>query len=112
MTHWQGRVMRLCSVMSDSATPRTAAHQAPLSMGFPRQEYLNVLPFVPSGHLPNPGIEPMFLFALNVWSVSQAFGLRCLMKAEDPAAQENLLTQFPKKSKTHRYQGAVPYMKK
>ena len=28
-----------CSVMSDSATPWTVAHQAPLSMGFSRQEY-------------------------------------------------------------------------
>ena len=28
-----------CSVMSDSATPWTVAHQALLSMGFPRQEY-------------------------------------------------------------------------
>ena len=28
-----------CSVMSDSETPLMAAHQAPLSMGFSRQEY-------------------------------------------------------------------------
>ena len=28
-----------CSAVSDSATPWTVAHQAPLSMGFPRQEY-------------------------------------------------------------------------
>ena len=27
------------------ATPQTAAHQAPLSMGFPRQEYWTGLPF-------------------------------------------------------------------
>ena len=40
------------------ATPWTVAHKAPLSMGFPRQEYWNVLPFPPPGHLPNPGIEP------------------------------------------------------
>ena len=31
---------RTCSVVSDSAAPRTAAHQAPLSTGFPRQAYL------------------------------------------------------------------------
>ena len=48
-----------CSVMSDSfATPWTVAHQTPLSMGFPRQEYWSGLPWPPPGDLPNPGIEP------------------------------------------------------
>ena len=42
------------SVMSNSATPSTVAHQAPLSMGFPRQEYWSGLPFPPSGDLPHP----------------------------------------------------------
>ena len=32
--------------------------QAPLSMGFPRQEYWSGLPFPPPGDLPDPGIEP------------------------------------------------------
>ena len=32
--------------------------QAPLSMGFPRQEYWRGSPFPPLGDLPNPGIEP------------------------------------------------------
>ena len=35
----------------------TVARQAPLSMGFSRQEYWNGLPFPSSGDLPNPGIE-------------------------------------------------------
>ena len=39
-------------------TPWTVAHQAPLSMGFPRQEYWSGLPFPPPGHLPNLGMEP------------------------------------------------------
>ena len=39
------------------ATPWTVAHQAPLSMGFSRQEYLSGLPCLPPGELPNPGIE-------------------------------------------------------
>ena len=34
------------------------AHQTPLSMGFPRQEYWNGLLFPSPGDLPNPGIEP------------------------------------------------------
>ena len=35
--------------------------QAPLSMGFSRQEYWSGLPFPPLGKLPNPGIKPMSL---------------------------------------------------
>ena len=34
------------------------AHQAPLSMGFPRQEYWGGLPFSSPGDLPDPGIKP------------------------------------------------------
>ena len=37
----------------------TVAHQAPLSMGFSRQEYWSGLPFPSPGDLPDPGIEPM-----------------------------------------------------
>ena len=33
--------------------------QAPLSMGFPRQDYWSGLPFPPPGDLPNLGIEPV-----------------------------------------------------
>ena len=44
--------------MSDFATPWTVARQAPLSLGFPRQEYWSGLPFPLPGDLPNPGIEP------------------------------------------------------
>ena len=45
------------SVMFDSfAISRTIAHQPPLSMGFPRQEYWSGLPFPSSGDLPDPGI--------------------------------------------------------
>ena len=40
------------------ATPWIAAYQAPLSMGFSRQEYWSGLPFPSPGDLPNPGIEP------------------------------------------------------
>ena len=39
------------------------AHQAPLSMGFPRQEYWSGLPSPPPGDLPNPGIEPTSLMS-------------------------------------------------
>jgi len=39
-------------------TPWTIARQAPLSVGFSRQEYWSWLPFRSPGDLPNPGIEP------------------------------------------------------
>ena len=38
--------------------PWTVAQQAPLSMGFPRQEYRGRLLFPSPGHLSDPGIEP------------------------------------------------------
>ena len=38
-------------------TPLTVICQAPLSMGFSRQEYWSGLPFLSRGGLPNPGIE-------------------------------------------------------
>ena len=46
------------SVISDSVTTWTVAHQVPRSMGFSRQEYWNGLLFSSPGDLPNPGIEP------------------------------------------------------
>ena len=39
-------------------TPWTVAHQAPLSVGFSRQEYWSGQPFPSLGHLPNQGIKP------------------------------------------------------
>ena len=39
------------------ANPWTVACQAPLSLGFPRQEYWSVLPRPPPGDPPNLGIE-------------------------------------------------------
>ena len=45
--------------MSDPfVTPWTVAHQSPLSMGFPRQDYWSGLPFSSPGDLPYPGIKP------------------------------------------------------
>ena len=45
------------------ATPWTVAHQASLSMGFPRQEYWSELPFPSPGALSDPGIEPASLMS-------------------------------------------------
>ena len=45
------------------AIPWTIAHQAPLSVGFSRQEYWIGLPCPPPRNLPNPGIEPSSLMS-------------------------------------------------
>ena len=66
------------------------AHQAPVSIGFPRQEYWSGFPFPSPRDLPDPGIEPM-----------------------SPALQAvSLLTELtgkPKKGQRNMY---IPYFKK
>ena len=47
-----------CLVAKLFATPWTIADQAPLFMGFPRQEYWNELPFPSPGGFHDTGIEP------------------------------------------------------
>ena len=49
---------KLLSCVQLFATPWTVTYQAPLSMGFYRQEYWSGLPFPSPGDLPNPGIKP------------------------------------------------------
>ena len=51
-------VCLLLSLIWLFVSPWTAACWAPLSMGFPKQEYWNRLPLSSSGDLPNPGIKP------------------------------------------------------
>ena len=53
----------IASIVSDSVTPWTGAHQAPLSTGFSRQEYWSGLPCPSAGDLPNPGIGPESLMS-------------------------------------------------
>ena len=54
-------VAAICCLVTKSyptlATPWTVAHQAPLSMGFSRQEYWNGLPFSSPGNLPDLAIK-------------------------------------------------------
>ena len=70
LTHTQQRRQNL---INDDLLPRrfscvqlfttlwTVALQAPLSMGFSRQEYWDELPFPTPGHSPHPGIKPISL---------------------------------------------------
>ena len=59
-------------------TPWTVAHQAPLFMGFSRQEYWNGLPCLPPGNLPDSGIKPTSSVApawqaiLYLWATREA----------------------------------------
>ena len=58
--------MRCCYLVTELCLtlfviPWTAAHQAPLSVGFPRQEYWSGLPFPSPGDLPDPGMERISL---------------------------------------------------
>ena len=50
-----GLVTQSCLTL---VTPWTVARQAPLPMGFSRQEYRSGLPCPPPGDLPDPGMEP------------------------------------------------------
>ena len=50
-------------------TSWTVARQAPLSMGFSRQEYWSRLPFPPPGDLPYQGIKPMSLISPSLAGV-------------------------------------------
>ena len=56
LTKWKWKVFLSCVWLF--ATSGTVAHQAPLSMGFSRQEDWSGLPFPPPGHHPDPGIKP------------------------------------------------------
>ena len=51
----ESEVTQSCPTLCD---PRTIVYQAPLSMGFSRQEYWSGLPFPYPRDLPNPGMEP------------------------------------------------------
>ena len=73
-SHWTNRevpmlLLNLCvhtqslCLVQFFETPWTVAHQAPLSMGFSRQEYWSGLPCPPPGDLPDPGIEPSSLIS-------------------------------------------------
>ena len=55
---WNRWWWRCHQVVSNSCNPMDCSHQAPLSMGFSRQEYWSGLPFPSPGDLPDPGIEP------------------------------------------------------
>ena len=54
----RAKLLQLCLIV---CSPRDCTRQAPLSMGFFRQEYWSGFPCAPPGDLPDPGIEPASL---------------------------------------------------
>ena len=54
----KGKSLQSCPILFN---PMVCRPQAPLSMGFSRQEYWNGLPCPPPGDLPDPGIKPASL---------------------------------------------------
>ena len=75
-SHSGGLVAKPCPTLVASWA---VARQAPLSMGFSRQEYWNGLPFPSPGDLPRPGIEPGSPAQENtsVFSASVSLSLPC-----------------------------------
>ena len=65
-----------CSVLSDSLWPH-GAYQAPLSMGFFRQEYWSGFPFPSPGDLPDPGIKPTSLTSPALAELKPSKNQRC-----------------------------------
>ena len=79
-------------------TPWTVSCQAPLSMGFSRQEYWSGLPCPPPGDLPDPRIEPvspsapalqadslpvlrqMEKYIFNIYNMQMIYNLTLLLK--------------------------------
>ena len=64
-SHFEGKMHKCCLVVSNSATTRTVAPQALLSMDSSRQKYWSELPFPTSEDLPDPGIKPRLLQPLH-----------------------------------------------
>ena len=70
------------------ATPRTVVCQAPLSMGFSRQESWSQLPFLSLGDLPHPGMEP---WASYVSALAGGFFTTCYTASIPGLFQEAFL---------------------
>ena len=62
-----GLVPKSCPTLE---TPWTVARQAPLYMGFSRQEYWSGLPCPSLGEIPDPGIKPTSFMSHLLWQVS------------------------------------------
>ena len=87
------------------ATPWTAAHQAPVSVGFPRQEYWSGLPFPLLGDLPKPGSEPI---SLQVSCITSEFFTT--EPSGKPYSFLNCLVYSITSSSLHSFGDYIPYL--
>ena len=78
---WWWLVGRSCQTLCNPMD--YTAHQAPLSLGFPRQEHWRRLPFPPPGDLPDPGIETTSL-ALEADAFLKHQGSLRIQEEDDP----------------------------
>ena len=86
-------VCLVTSVVSDSATPRTAAHQAPPSMGFSRHERWSGVP------LPSPKLAYIYAFFINLFltwlsDVSKEIHLKNYQNRHDFCLREKQYSVF------------------
>ena len=88
-------------------TPKTVAHPAPLSMGFPKQEYWSGLPFPSPGDRPNPGNEPGFP-ALQVDSLSSEPPGEALKENQEWGDGEEISQSQQSQSYTLTGKGTLP----
>ena len=73
-----GCVGQVTSAVSDFMTPQTVVCQAPLSMGFSRQEHWSALSFPPPGDLPDPGDDPVTLTSSGPRYWTHVFYISCI----------------------------------
>ena len=102
--------------MSDSfATPCSVGYQAPLSIGFPRQEYWNWLPFPSPEELANPEIEPVTPTLagrfFTIWATRKAHSLCQAHIFSDPSRSVSLFLDLKMKVKSlsHVWLFATPW---
>ena len=89
--------------MSDSfMTPWTIAHQVPLSIGFPCQEYWSELPFTSPGDLPDPGAEPVSPALSGRFSTTEPPGKPNIRLVYSEITGRCHLAKFTYESKHHR----------
>ena len=79
-SRWLGLMLLLLSLVTQLCpslcNPMHLAHQAPLSMGFSRQEYWSMLPFPSPGDLPDPGLNPCLLRLLRCSQILYCWAIR------------------------------------
>ena len=83
--------------MSDSfVTPWTVALQAPLSMGFSRQEYWSGLPFPSPGGLPRPGMEAVSPALAGGFFTTEPPGKPLKMEVREGLFRDFCLSSMPR----------------